>query len=103
MTEFETAKKDVANLPPIVPLNEETAGDEMAFVSECYRRLGDTTGWNMGNTLLTRTERWGLLWRADFNEKSSEPGTISRVICWDEPGSGRQFVMFARDRNIPPL
>jgi hypothetical protein len=37
---------------------------------------------DLGATALTRSETWGLVWRADRRDRSSNGPMVDRVICW---------------------
>ena len=96
--------QDIADqVPPMVPQDETPVADDAAFLSDCRVQLGDTSGWTMGNTLLTNTDQWGLIWRADFTDHETTPGNLSRVVCWHESETDRWFIMFFRNRPMEPL
>ena len=87
------AMSQTPELFPTVPSESETVvQNDPSFTDACKAKVADAAekfGCRFENSILTRSEKWGLVWRADFKIKnqSSETGLINRVICWREPGA----------------
>jgi hypothetical protein len=78
--------------PSLVPENGEVAISDPAFVQECKATFADAAeklDWHFGDFVLTRSEKWGLIWRIDFvvGRKPNEAKTVYRAICWRPPHS----------------
>ncbi len=48
-------------------------------------------GWRFGNSMLTRSGEWGLVWRIDFELPSRRPQAenlvlVNRIVCWRKSG-----------------
>ncbi len=74
-------------IPPWVPDRETVLADETSFVEACeatFSADAQKFQWVFEKSLLTRSQRWGLIWRADFviagRPKSSH--MINRAMCW---------------------
>jgi hypothetical protein len=74
-------------------------------IAERSRRVlardAEMLGWRYGPCVLTRSERWGLIWRTDITQRT---GTRSRIVVfWSVPledeGYGMAYYPFAE----PPL
>jgi hypothetical protein len=85
------AMKDVNEMrPPSVPASDETQiKPDPSFEAECMAALADTANqnnWQFKNSLLTRSEKWGLVWRVDFvTPVGTRPGAGNRATCWRLP------------------
>jgi hypothetical protein len=98
--------QELLSTPPLQPLTERRTLDDTAFAAECIaelRKLEATKGWRIGTQVVTRSEPWGLVWRADF-EMGSGPTSplINRAICWKH-ADGHVALVFAIGQNVPPL
>jgi hypothetical protein len=74
-------------IPPWVPDRETVAADEPALVEACksaFSADAQKFQWVFEKSLLTRSQGWGLIWRADFvvagRQRSSH--FINRAMCW---------------------
>lgn len=63
--------------------------DDHSFTQVCMSHFADAAkrlGWRFGNSILTRSSEWGLVWRVDFELASvpagGELGLVTRVVCW---------------------
>jgi hypothetical protein len=86
--------------PSMEPGNEEPRTSDASFVDACMARIADDAeklGWQFGNSVLSSNDKWGLVWRADFEVKnqSMEQGYVNRVICWSALGDDGIGVAFA--------
>ncbi len=56
-----------------------------------------------GQHIVTQTEKWGLVWRADYQRPGPEfPNRVNRVVCWKSP-AGEFCIEFAGLQQIAPL
>ncbi len=91
-------------LPPLNPEGEASLQDE-AFRNECLSQMKASSGdlgFKLGPPLLTRSERWGIILRADFKTPSSiDAHRINRVVCWK--ADGRLNIAYTIEQDIAPL
>lgn len=92
--------------PPLEPTGEQQVAGNEAFLASCRAALDDipiTREWKLGPDLLTRTDRWGLVWRADFElPGESLAPLINRLVCWQKEG-GDLTLEFAIGQSVSPL
>lgn len=90
--------------PPLVPTGESEIGGHADFVAECREtaRVLPENEWEWGAQLLTQSDKWGIVWRADFTVAGMNPPLINRVVCWRKP-NGSLHIHTALAQNIPPL
>jgi hypothetical protein len=93
------------HLPQMEPQNELMAPSETAFVEECKARISDDAkkfGWIFGNSIVTRSDKWGLIWRVDFFLPGDEKrrGLINRIICWRAANEEGISAAFAFGHNF---
>jgi hypothetical protein len=74
-------------MPPWVPDRETVVADEPSFVEACksaFTAEAQQFEWVFEKSLLTRSQRWGLVWRADFvvAGRSKSSHLINRAMCW---------------------
>jgi hypothetical protein len=94
-------------IPPLVPDRETVITDEPSFVEACKAALSAEAQkfqWVFEKSLLTRSHRWGLVWRADFvvagRQRSSH--FIDRAMCWGS-ADGVEGTAVAFGQRIAPL
>lgn len=81
-----TSNAAAASICPVEPGSDERiATEDSEFVARCraevYSMSGGSVSWE--DQLLTRSPRWGLIWRADFWPcQPSGKKYPSRVACW---------------------
>ena len=54
--------------PGAVPQDEAPLASDHPFVDECkayYADHAEAHGWRYGKSVVTRSDKWGLVWRAD--------------------------------------
>jgi hypothetical protein len=79
-------------IPPMVPDRETVVAHEPIFVEACtaaFAADAEKFGWSYGKSLLTRSQKWGLIWRVDFviPERAASSRWINRAMCWGSAGS----------------
>ena len=76
----------IATPPLLVSKDEQLVDDDPQFRSLCVKniaRLIASAKWTLGSSVMTRSERWGLLLRIDFHTEGADvPGTINRMVFW---------------------
>jgi hypothetical protein len=62
-------------------------------------------GWRFGNSILTRSDTWGLVWRIDFQIKDQPTDwpTVNRIVCWRPPGQDGIAATFAFGQRVERL
>jgi hypothetical protein len=92
--------------PDIVPGKSEIeVPNEPSFVAACMADIADHVercGLRFGNSILTRHDRWGLVWRVDILAEH-ESGRTTRYICWRPPdmedGIGGTAYVYAKNED----
>jgi hypothetical protein len=92
--------------PPLEPADERELAGNDAFLASCQAALDDisiTKGWTLGPQRLTHSDRWGPVWRVDFEfpDTSLKP-LINRIICW-QTEKGDIALTFAIGQFVSPL
>jgi hypothetical protein len=94
-------------IPPWVPDREPAVADEPSFVEACkaaFSAEAQQFQWEFEKSLLTRSQRWGLVWRADFvvagRQRSSH--FINRAMCWGR-AHGVEGTAVGFGQRIAPL
>ena len=92
--------------PPISPTDEGPAPNDPSFVEMCLANSADVLAagrWQLRAQLLTQSETWGTIWRADFTMPDGNVSpAVNRLVCWRGPG-GKFTVMIAIGQSAPPL
>jgi len=77
---------EAASCPPAPSPDEQSAVGDPAFLSKCRSDVAAMSGGSVvwEDQLVTRSPRWGLVWRADYWDPSiSHPLYPIRVACWE--------------------
>jgi hypothetical protein len=88
--------------PPLAPGGDEVAlPADLAFEADCKAAVAESIEkfeWRFDNALLTRSDKWGLVWRADFTISGNRAETIyiNRLTCWRPPGAPGPGVAISR-------
>ena len=100
----------VPSFPPLVPTDETVLASDPAFESECMSAISDQAKdlrWRFRSSVLTKSEKWGIIWRVDFDTpESANTSFINRVTCWrtpEETGNGPTGICFAIGQRVSPL
>jgi hypothetical protein len=92
--------------PPWVP-DHEAVVDEPSFVEACKEAFTDQAQkleWVFERSLLTRSQKWGLVWRPDFVVAGrASPDLINRAMCWGSAGGGVDGTAVGFGQRIAPL
>jgi hypothetical protein len=92
--------------PPVVPYKEEIATDYGVLEAWCLAAIGKMPGhldWVWGDKLLTRSQSYGFIWRADYTTaRDPDPTHINRLVCSLLP-SGSLDVQIALDQPVDRL
>lgn len=73
--------------PAPAPDNEMPVAEAPAFVQACMSiasRDAAAMGWSLGNSVLTRSDIWGFVFRIDLKSggQSQNSGFSHRFVCW---------------------
>lgn len=99
--------QDLSEWPPLEPEGSGIVGNLPDFVSDCRIFVEGTFNdadedWRWGGSILTRSEKWGLVWRADvFYKREELSHFVNRVICWK--GASKPVVKIAVGQTVAPL
>ncbi|MDP1966692.1 MAG: hypothetical protein Q8K93_31380 [Reyranella sp.] len=103
----DNSTEDTTETPSVEPaINEQLAPENTAFAAECMAGLNNFPpfgDWKLGVQLVTHSDTWGDVWRADFEigGKSLAP-LINRIVCWRK-ADGTIPIMVAIGQSVPPL
>ena len=93
--------------PPLSPEGETSAPDDGDFPKACLKDLNlivQRAGWRYGASFLFHSERWGDIWRIDFEIAGEDLSPrINRVMCWRTPADAKLNLMIAIGQDILPL
>jgi hypothetical protein len=103
--------KDVSEIrPPSAPADDEARIElDPAFEADCMLALAENASqnkWQFKNSLFTRSEKWGLIWRVDFvTPVGSKAGRTNRATCWRLPDQARDNIGILIDfeQKVRPL
>jgi hypothetical protein len=71
--------------PGPAPDNEITVPSDPKFIEQCKIDLeAEALSWRFGASFLTRSDNWGLIWRADIRTRRNG---LARVAIWRRPGT----------------
>jgi hypothetical protein len=100
---------DLPELPPASPEGETVVADERLFIDACKSAIADqaqTLGWSFGNSVLTHSDRWGLVWRVDFfviGRPVQHTSLINRAIHWGKSDGTIDGAAFLFGQQVAPL
>ena len=86
--------------PPLDPGNEIPDASAPTPWPECAAKLATAVNradGQIARTLVTHSERWGAVWRADVIEPSDGKGVVRRAVCWNDQ------LQFGREPAPAPL
>ena len=93
--------------PPIAPEGEEVSSASASFLDACVANSADLVAagrWELGKPVVTRSGKWGTIWRVDFNIPGNNLSPlINRIICWQRPDDEKFKIMFAIGQSVSPL
>jgi len=78
--------QDSELVPGPTPSGETILPPDTKFVEKCRAVFADDVrdyGWQFGRSVLSRSKRWGLVWRADVTSPRSYPARV--VVWWPDP------------------
>lgn len=96
-------------IPDPEPQDEEILQQDHAFADACMLAMAEdmkNLGWRLGTSIVTRSLRWGLVWRADIESNNQAMGSsalLSRVVCWRQPSSDDLAVSVVFRQNLRRL
>ncbi len=95
--------------PPLDPGVEEILPSDSAITEVCLTKLKQGFAGLLdrisfvGGPLLSRSQTWGIVWRADFTFAERHPTNgINRVVCWRLPDD-QTGLMVAVGQQLKPL
>lgn len=100
--------------PPSPGTEPRLTSDPSGLAAKCEaqsRKIAGQLGWRFVRSVVTQSEKWGVVWRADIAPEADE-ATWFRDSCWRAPHakidgpisfSARPLQMFDASKSIPPL
>lgn len=97
-----------SSYPSLVPDGETKVEDNAAFLAACSSKASSFAtahGWYLGGSVLTHSDKWGLVYRIDYRIKGQTPNSsvVNRFICWATPGGEILGMAFLCGQNIEAL
>jgi hypothetical protein len=95
--------------PDPTPQNEKILIDETGFVAQCRSRIAvdeKEFNWIIGNSVLTQSREFGLVWRADFRvagRPADSLDLVNRIICWRPRDTNDIRAAFLFGTPVPKL
>jgi len=92
--------------PLLDPTGEVVADGPSEFTARCSALIAPfvlKSNWEFQRELVTRSPRWGLIWRGDYAIADlAAPHLINRIMCW-EGADGQLLSEIAVGQRIDPL
>jgi hypothetical protein len=93
----------VQDYAPLVPEDETTIPVDEAFREECLASLRSAIPEDAYTAMLfTRSQKWGIVLRADYTLPDLETPNVNRVVC-SRGDDGKVRVNVAFGQKVPPL
>jgi hypothetical protein len=94
--------------PPLSQTNDEVHISSKDFEEQCrahFKAIAERQHWIISNSRATKSENWGLVWRADFLIAGYSPKTplVNRLVCWKDKESGELSSNIAIGQEVQPL
>ncbi len=86
--------------PPLTPDRESFEAPAQTPSTACVARLVSRVnrdGGQVARGLVTRSERWGEVWRGDVVYRSDPKGAVNRAVCWNDQ------LQYVRGAALSPL
>ncbi|QOG22038.1 hypothetical protein [Bradyrhizobium sp. SEMIA] len=92
--------------PPLEPIDEVTEHEHSDFSARCLAFVAPLLSkgnWEPKRELVTRSPKWGLIWRGDYAIADLAPRLVNRIMCW-EGADGKLLIEIAvgQQRLAPP-
>jgi len=92
--------------PALEPIGEVTESVQLEFTARCSSHVAPFLlkgNWEFQRGLVTRSSKWGLVWRGDYTIADfTSPQLINRIVCW-EGSDGQLLTEIAVGQRIAPL
>jgi hypothetical protein len=100
------AQSEELDVPSIAPEGEKVLPANSSFAADCLLPWNDLitkSGWVLGVSIVTQSERWGEVLRVDFKIPGEDLSPlVNRLICW-RTAAGHLQISVAIGQNVPPL
>ncbi len=97
----------VPEFPPLSPAGETVVHDATSFAASCLSKLEafpSRKNWKLGAPIVTRVDKWGLLWRVDFKIVGEEISpSVNRIVCWGTKDGTPVNIQIAIGQDVAPL
>ena len=92
--------------PSLDPDGQIVTADNTAFTEKCLSLIDKFSlgkNWRLRQPLLTRSEKWGVVWRVDFTISDADSShLVNRIVCWEVP-DGNISMEIAIGQHLTPL
>jgi hypothetical protein len=93
--------------PSLDPDEQVVTADNPEFVTKCLSLIDkflSGKNWPLNRTMVTRSEKWGLVWRADFTIPDLDSShSTNRFVCWELPDGNMAIEIAIGQRHLTPL
>jgi hypothetical protein len=89
---------------PCVAADERVLPPDPAFANKCMAALArdaEALGWRYGRSVLSRSDRWGWVWRVDIVGRNGDRPRI--VLTWQDPADAEHCSLAYFPSGQPPL
>jgi hypothetical protein len=91
--------------PPFGP-DDEVLATDARFETACLLEsasMAKSANWELLSPLMTRSEKFGLVWRVDFRfPLETDDHEVNRIMLWKLP-NGEWGRFFGANIGVPPL
>jgi hypothetical protein len=96
------------DFPTLTVGRDENVVQNVSFQARCVEIFEDRSErlhWALIKSLLTQTDKWGLVWRVDFKdtEYKTSDMNINRMVCWIDESTNQIWDLTDFGQNIAPL
>lgn len=79
--------------PPLAKEVGEIEIFDADFDQQClalFQRMAENQGWRIKQAMITKSAKWGRLWRADFDVRglTYRSAMLNRLMCWEDRTTG---------------
>lgn len=94
--------------PPLSQGDDELRVSDPSFDENCRAYFQDIAArqrWHIQRVIITKSAKWGLVWRADIDVAGLEYNTrmINRLVCWADRDRNGLSSNVAFGQQISPL
>lgn len=92
--------------PPLSVSSSERSVYDDGFEKECMQviaKFPSSEKYMIGKRRITKSDKYGLVFRADFGQGWALDDTVNRIICWRPEEGGEILIAFSFGQREAPL